>query len=351
MADERNTAFQLNCPLPSDGAGRVTMAHGGGGRMTERLIEEVFLPVFKSSELGRKHDGAYLNVPAGRLAMTTDSFVVNPLFFPGGSIGSLAVHGTVNDLAMCGARPLYITAGFILEEGLEIATLTRIAAGMAEAAHDAGVEIVTADTKVVERGKGDGVYINTTGIGECVIDDTGPWRAAPGDAVIISGDLGRHGIAIMSLRSGIEFDAPLESDSAPLWPAVSALIDAGLTIHCMRDLTRGGLSSALNEIAKARGVEVTIDEDAIPVGDAVRGACEFLGLDPLYVANEGRFCVVLPRRDADRAVEVLKGVEVSAGAVVIGSVDEGRSRVVMRTRIGGRRVVDMLSGEQLPRIC
>ncbi len=344
-------AFQLNCPLPSDGAGRVTMAHGGGGRMTERLIEEVFLPVFRGAELGRKHDGAYLNVSAGRLAMTTDSFVVNPLFFPGGSIGSLAVHGTVNDLAMCGARPLFLTAGFVLEEGLEIATLKRIAAGMAAAANEAGVEIVTADTKVVERGKGDGVYINTTGIGECAIEETGPWRVERGDIVIISGDLGRHGIAIMSMRAGIEFDAPVESDSAPLWPAVSALIGAGLKIHCMRDLTRGGLSSALNEIAKARGVEVTIDEDAIPVGDGVRGACEFLGLDPLYVANEGRFCVVLPERDADKAVEILKGVDVSAGASIVGGVGEGRPRVVMQTRIGGRRVVDMLSGEQLPRIC
>lgn len=341
----------MNCPLPSDGAGRVTMAHGGGGRMTERLIEEVFLPVFKGAELGRKHDGAYVNIAAGRLAMTTDSFVVNPLFFPGGSIGSLAVHGTVNDLAMCGARPLCITAGFILEEGLDIGILKRIASDMAAAAGEAGVEIVTADTKVVERGKGDGVYINTSGIGECVIDETGPWRVAPGDAVIISGDLGRHGIAIMSMRAGIEFDAPVESDSAALWPAVSALIGAGVNIHCMRDLTRGGLSSALNEIAKARGVEVTIDEDAIPVGDAVRGACEFLGLDPLYVANEGRFCLVLPERDARRAVEVLKGVDVSAGSAIIGSVEQGRSRVVMRTRIGGRRVVDMLSGEQLPRIC
>ena len=351
MADEHNKAFQLNCPLPSDGAGRVTMAHGGGGRMTERLIEEVFLPVFKSAELGRKHDGAYLNMPAGRLAVTTDSFVVNPLFFPGGSIGSLAVHGTVNDMAMCGARPLYLTAGFVLEEGMEIGNLKRIAADMAEAAMDAGVEIVTADTKVVERGKGDGVYINTTGIGECVLHETGPWRVEPGDAIIISGDLGRHGIAIMSTRAGIEFDAPVESDSAPLWPAVSALIGAGLAVHCMRDLTRGGLSSALNEIAKARGVELTIDEGSIPVGEVVRGACEFLGLDPLYVANEGRFCAVLPKQDADRALEVLRGVDVSAGAAVIGSVAEGRSRVVMRTRIGGRRVVDMLSGEQLPRIC
>jgi hydrogenase expression/formation protein HypE len=283
--------------------------------------------------------------------MTTDSFVVKPLFFPGGSIGSLAVHGAVNDLAMCGARPVSLTAGFILEEGLEIAALRRIAAEMAAAAREAHVEIVAADTKVVERGKGDGVYINTAGIGLCAIGETGPWQVAPGDALIVSGDLGRHGIAILSEREGLRFDAPIVSDSAILWPAVEALIASGIEIHCLRDLTRGGLSSALNEIAKARGVEITIDEQAIPVTETVRGACEFLGLDPLYVANEGRFCLILPQRETERAIEALRRVGVSAGAVCIGTVAEGSPRVIMRTRIGGRRVVDMLSGEQLPRIC
>jgi hydrogenase expression/formation protein HypE len=351
MADVPDKPFDLSCPVPSEGAGRVTVAHGGGGRMTERLIEEVFLPVFRGAELGRRHDGAYIRDLGGRAAVTTDSFVVNPIFFRGGSIGSLAVHGTVNDLAMCGARPLCITAAFILEEGLEIAALKQIAADMAEAARASGVEIVAADTKVVERGKGDGVYINTTGIGECLIGETGPWRVEPGDAVIVSGDLGRHGIAVMSQRAGIEFESPVLSDAAPLWPAVEALIGAGFEIHCMRDLTRGGLSSALNEIARARGAEITIEETAIPVSEPVRGACEFLGLDPLYVANEGRFCVMVPGHEAARAVDTLRRIEVSSGACIAGLIGDGPPRVILRTRIGGRRVVDMLSGEQLPRIC
>lgn len=350
MADARRPGFELACPAPSDGAGRVTMAHGGGGRLTERLVDEVFAPAFRSKELGRKHDGAYLSL-AGRAAMTTDTFVVKPLFFPGGSIGSLAVHGTVNDLAMCGARPLALTAGFVLEEGLEIELLRRVVHEMADAAREAGVEIVAADTKVVERGKGDGIFINTTGIGECVIGETGPWRVEPGDAVIVSGDLGRHGIAILSAREGLRFEAQIESDSAILWPAVEALVEAGIEIHCMRDLTRGGLSSALNEIAKSRGVEITIQEESISVAAPVRGACEFLGLDPLYVANEGRFCIFVPQCEAVRTVEALRRVAVSSGASSIGRAASGTPRVVMETRIGGRRVVDMLSGEQLPRIC
>jgi hydrogenase expression/formation protein HypE len=351
MADETTKPFELHCPLPSDGAGRVTMAHGGGGRMTEQLIEQVFLPAFGGSELSRRHDGAYLPHSERRLAVTTDSFVVKPLLFPGGSIGSLAVHGTVNDLAMCGARPLYLTAGFVLEEGLEIALLRRIVTDMAAAARESRVEIITADTKVVEHGKGDGVYINTTGIGECLIGETGPWRAQAGDALIVSGDLGRHGIAILSVREGIEFSTRIESDAKALWPAVSALIDAGIEIHCLRDLTRGGLSSALNEIARARGVEINIDEAAVPISEPVRGACEFLGLDPLYVANEGRFCVIVPGSEAARTVAVLKESGLAPDACVVGTLAEGRSRVVMRTVIGGRRIVDMLSGEQLPRIC
>lgn len=319
--------------------------------MTERLIQEVFLPAFGSAELGRRHDGAYLPRRGSRLAVTTDSFVVKPLLFPGGSIGSLAVHGTVNDLAMCGARPLYLTAGFVLEEGLEIALLQRIVEDVARAARESGVEIITADTKVVERGKGDGVYVNTTGIGECLIGEPGPWRVEPGDAVIVSGDLGRHGIAILSVREGIAFSTQIESDAMALWPAVEALIDADIGIHCLRDLTRGGLSSALNEIASARAVEIEIDEASIPISEPVRGACEFLGLDPLYVANEGRFCVIVPGGEAARAVAILKESGHAPEAGVIGRIGEGRGRVVMKTQIGGRRIVDMLSGEQLPRIC
>lgn len=351
MADDPKPGFTLACPVPTHGGGRITMAHGGGGRMTERLIEEVFLPVFGGRELRRRHDGAYLSQIDGRVAVTTDSFVVRPLRFPGGSIGHLAVHGTVNDLAMCGARPLYLTAGFILEEGLEISVLKTIVADMAEAAREAGVEIVAGDTKVVERGKADGLYINTAGVGVCQTSETGPWRVEPGDAVLISGDLASHGMAILSVREGLEFDSPILSDTATLWPAVERLIEAGVEIHCLRDLTRGGLSSALNEIASARGVEITVEEAAVKVQPAVRGACEFLGLDPLYVANEGRFCAIVPERDATRALEALRTTEVARDAGKAGWVREGRSQVILKTRIGGRRVVDMLSGEQLPRIC
>ncbi len=321
--------------------------------MTQRLIEQVFLPSFSNPALDALHDGALLELGGSRLAFTTDSYVVNPLIFPGGTIGDLAVYGTANDLAMCGARPLYLSAGFILEEGLPMETLRQIVSSMQQAALCARVTIATGDTKVVDKGKGDGVFINTAGIGlvECP-SQIGPAAVQPGDAIIVSGCLGAHGLAILSVREGLEFESPIVSDAAPLWPAIEALLAAGVEIHCLRDLTRGGLASALNEIASARGVLVRIEEASIPVMDVVRSGCEILGLDPLYVANEGAFVLFLSERQAAHALEVLKEVSVSSGAVRIGVVEEGvRGSVVLRTRIGGNRVVDMLSGEQLPRIC
>ncbi len=311
------------------------------------------MPAFAHPALEARHDGAILRLNGMRLAFTTDSFVVRPLIFPGGTIGDLAVNGTVNDLAMCGARPLYLSAGFILEEGLAMETLRLVVASMREAAARAGVALVTGDTKVVDKGKGEGIFINTAGIG--IVEsplDPGPAAVEPGDAVLVSGDLGAHGVAILSVREGLEFESPILSDTAPLWPAVEALLRAGVAVHCLRDLTRGGLASALNEIAAARGVLIRIHEAWIPVAEPVRGACEILGLDPLYVANEGRFAAFVPERDADRALEVLAQAPVSAGAARIGVVEEGPAgTVVLRSRVGGNRVLDLLSGEQLPRIC
>jgi hydrogenase expression/formation protein HypE len=333
----------LSCPLPGPADDRILLAHGGGGRLMQQLIARVFQPAFGGAE----HDGAVLQPAAGRLAFTTDSYVVQPLIFPGGTIGDLAVNGTVNDLAMCGARPLWLSAGFILEEGLEMETLRRIVESARRAAERAGVRIVTGDTKVVDKGKGDGLFLNTAGIGLVEAPgDIGPAAVQPGDAVIVSGDLGSHGIAILSVREGLEFEAPIESDTAPLWQPVAALLAAGIEVHCLRDLTRGGLASALNEIATARGVIIRIEEARIPVREVVRGACEILGLDPLYVANEGRFVAFVSERHASQAVAILNG------AVHIGVVeDRAPGMVVLRTRVGGNRVVDLLSGEQLPRIC
>jgi hydrogenase expression/formation protein HypE len=345
-------SFQV-CPLPRPATDRILMAHGGGGRLTNQLIESVFLPAFSNPALDSHHDGATLNTNGARIAMTTDTYVVDPLIFPGGNIGDLAVNGTVNDLAMCGARPLALSAAFVLEEGLAMETLRTIVASMAEAARVSGVPIVTGDTKVVDRGKGDGVFVNTTGIGVVVASKpVGPQFVRPGDAVLVSGDLGSHGITILSVRGGLEFEGPVKSDTAPVWPAVEALLKAGIEVHCLRDLTRGGLCSALNEIATVAGVRVTIEESSIPVSEVVYGACELLGLDPLYVANEGRLVAFVPEGDAERALEVMRSQAVSAGAVRAGTVYENASGIVtIRSRIGGHRVLNMLSGEQLPRIC
>jgi len=313
----------------------------------------VFLSAFSNPALQSRHDGAVLPLNGGGLAMTTDTYVVQPLIFPGGTIGDLAVNGTVNDLAMCGAKPLALSAGFVLEEGLSMASLRTIVASMGAAARIADVPIVTGDTKVVDKGKGDGLFVNTAGIGVVIAPKpVSPESVRPGDAVLVSGDLGAHGIAILSVRGGLEFEGAVSSDTAPLWPAVEALFEAGIEVHCLRDLTRGGLSSALNEIAAVAQLRITVDEVLIPVSDIVRGACELLGLDPLYVANEGRFVAFVPESDASRALEILRSLDVSAGAVRAGTVYEDSCGIVtLRSRVGGNRVLDMLSGEQLPRIC
>lgn len=345
--------FTVTCPLPVHDLERILLAHGGGGKRTRELIEEVFAPAFKSKASESSHDGAVLPVGQEKIAFTTDSYVVKPLFFPGGNIGSMAVYGTVNDLAMCGAIPLYLSAGFILEEGLLTETLDQVVDAMGEAARRVPVELVTGDTKVVDHGKGDGVFINTSGIGLIRHSLTiHPKAVQAGDRIILSGDLGRHGIAIMAQRESLSFETTIESDLAPVSDAVQALIASGIEIHCLRDLTRGGLSSALNEIASVCGHELAVDEKKIPVLESVRGACEILGLDPLYVANEGRFVVFVPANDADKALEVLRTQSVGCDAQDIGEVKRAtRAFVTLLSAMGTRRVLDMLSGEQLPRIC
>jgi len=343
----------LDCPLPISQYPQVLMAHGGGGRLMQQLLEQVFFRAFDNPALAERHDGALLELGGERLAFTTDSYVVHPLFFPGGDIGSLAVNGTVNDLAMCGAEPRWLSAGFIIEEGLPVETLQRVATSMQTAAAAAGVALVTGDTKVVDKGKGDGLFINTAGIG--VVPPRArisPRAVRSGDAVLLSGDLGRHGMAIMSVREGLEFESTIESDCAPLHRLVRALIAGGVTAHCLRDLTRGGLAAALNEIAAAAGVQIEVDEPRVPVSELVRGACEILGLDPLYVANEGRLVAFVPEAEADTALALMRARAEGAGAVRIGSVRGGRAGLVtLKSVLGATRVLDLLSGEQLPRIC
>src|ERR1700752_194073 len=341
MANAKITSFNLSCPVPRLADERIVLAHGGGGRLTRQLIEKIFMPAFANDALEQRHDGAVVAVNGAHLAFTTDSFVVRPLIFPGGNIGDLAVNGTVNDLAMCGARPLYLSAGFILEEGLEMETLRAVVSSMQQAAAKANVKLVTGDTKVVDKGKGDGIFVNTSGIGliEATVKRTiGPSSVQVGDAVIVSGDLGRHGIAILSVREGLEFESPILSDTAAVWPAVEALLNAGVEIHCLRDLTRGGLATTLNEIAGDRNVCISLQEALIPVNEVVQGACEILGLDPLYVANEGRFAVFVPAAQANAALEIMQKVDVSQGAARVGRVEEipGRT-VVLQSRIGGNR--------------
>ncbi len=343
----------LQCPLPIADYPRVLMAHGGGGRLMHELIEKMFVAALDNEHLAARHDSVVLHFNSGKLAFTTDSYVVQPLFFPGGDIGSLAVYGTVNDLAMAGARPRFLSCGLILEEGLATETLWRIVGSMAHTAKRCGVQLVTGDTKVVERGKGDGIFINTAGIG--VIEHNfsiAPGSVRPGDAIILSGDIGRHGIAIMAAREGLAFESAIESDSASLWPPVQRLLSAGIEIHCLRDLTRGGLASALIEIAEASGQQLAIEEGVIPVRRDVGAACEILGLDPLYVANEGRLVAFLPPGQAEEALRKLRAGDPDSDAALIGKTMAGRAgRVVLRTRMGTERVIDMLSGEQLPRIC
>jgi hydrogenase expression/formation protein HypE len=342
------------CPLPFNDYPSVTMAHGGGGRFSKMLVEQLFYAAFANPTLGVFHDGAMLNVAKGRIAMTTDSYVINPIFFPGGNIGSLSVHGTVNDLAMCGARPLSLSTGFILEEGFSMADLWTIARSMSHSASAVGVPIVTGDTKVVDRGKADGIFINTTGIG--VVPDgvnISPTRARPGDVIIVSGEIATHGVAIMSVREGLEFETTLESDSAALDGIAFDVIDAlGDDVHVLRDPTRGGVASSVNEIAASAGVGIRLDESKFPILEDVRGACEILGLDPLYVANEGKLLAFVARERADEALQLMRDHPLGRNAAIVGEVvDEHPNRVFMKSRIGGLRVVEMLSGEQLPRIC
>ena len=344
--------FNLSCPFPIQNYPQVLLAHGGGGKLMHQLIGKMFLPAFKNDLSDPQHDSCVFDVSGQRLAFTTDSFVVRPLFFPGGDLGSLAVHGTVNDLAMSGARPLYLSAAFIIEEGLPMETLWKIVASMKRAAEAAGVQIVTGDTKVVDKGKGDGLFINTAGIGRIEHDlKICPQSVREGDAILVNGDLGRHGMAIMAVREGLEFESTIESDSAPVAREVLDLVQAGIEIHCLRDLTRGGLTSVLNEVAEAANLTMRVEENLIPVREDVRAACEILGLDPFQVACEGRFAIFVPEREVEQSLKIL-GAKGGVGAVRIGSVTEADShKVLLKSTIGVQRILDMATGEQLPRIC
>ena len=333
--------------------GRIDMGHGAGGRASAQLIQELFVAAFDNEWLRQGNDQANFAAPAGRMVMSTDAHVVSPLFFPGGDIGCLSVHGTINDVAMAGAQPLYLSASFILEEGFALAELKRIVESMAQAARDAGVPIVTGDTKVVERGKGDGVFITTTGVGVAppgvVIDGA---AARPGDVILVSGTMGDHGVAIMSKRESLAFETEIRSDTAALHGLVAQMLAAVRGVRVLRDPTRGGLATTLNEIAGQSGVGMLLQEAAIPVSPQVEAACEFLGLDPLYVANEGKLIAICAPQDADALLAAMRAHPLGTAAAIIGVVTEdARQFVQMQTRFGGRRVVDWLSGEQLPRIC
>lgn len=342
-----------DCPLPTQPNDCITLAHGGGGRMTGRLIETLFYPAFANRWLEQAHDGATLTIASPRIAFTTDSFVVSPLFFPGGNIGDLAVNGTVNDLLCCGATPLYLSAAFILEEGLPLDTLRQVVEAMRQAALRAGVSIVTGDTKVVEHGKCDGLYINTSGIGVVPGNiEIGLHRVKKGDAVIVTGPIGNHGVSILSMREGLGFETTIESDTAALTHIVSNLLAGVPDVHMLRDPTRGGLSSTLNEIAEGAGVTITLDEEALPIDPSVRAACDLLGLDPLYVANEGILLVFLPDEYSEQALHLIRNDLHGKEARLIGHVtDDQRPEVLLQLALGQTRVLDMLSGEQLPRIC
>ena len=341
-------------PRPLDIAtGRVDLTHGGGGRAMAQLISELFSGAFDNPYLAQGNDMAVMPPTGGRLVMSTDGYVVSPIFFPGGDIGSLAVHGTVNDVAMSGARPLYLSASFILEEGFALADLKRIVESMAEAARQADVSIVTGDTKVVERGKADGIFITTTGVGS--VDDgltIAGDRIEPGDAIIVSGTIGDHGVALLSKRENLDFETTIESDSAPLNGLIRAMIEAEPNIHCLRDPTRGGLASTLNELAQQSGLGMVLDEDAVPIRPAVRGACELLGIDPFGVANEGKLLAFCPADKAEALVAAMRRQPFGENAVIIGHAQpDTRRRVWLRTSFGSQRVVEWFHGEQLPRIC
>jgi len=353
MPNTTEIPVAFTCPTPLVVHDRIVLGHGSGGLLSAELLRDIFLPLFSNPVLDRMDDQAIFEVGGARIAFTTDSFVVKPLFFPGGDIGSLAVHGTVNDLAMGGARPLFLSAAFILEEGFPTDELKRIARSMAQAAQASGVAIITGDTKVVEKGKGDGLFINTTGIG--IVPEgvrVSANQARPGDRVILSGPIGDHGIAIMASREGLEFDTEIQSDSAPLHELVAAMLHASQEIRCLRDPTRGGLSSTLNEIATQSEVSIQIEEPKIPVRDEVKSACELLGLDPLYVANEGKLVAIVAPEAAQCVLSAMRNNPRGRESNIIGTVGERRAGLVtMKTAFGSTRIVDMLAGDQLPRIC
>jgi hydrogenase expression/formation protein HypE len=353
MSSDGAAAFSLSCPLPLNGSDRILLGHGSGGRMTADLIARYFLPAFRNEHLERLDDQAVVPVDGARLAFSTDAYVVTPLFFPGGDIGDLAVNGTVNDLAMAGARPLYLAAAFILEEGFPLADLDRIVTSMGKAAANADILLVTGDTKVVDRGKADGCFVTTTGVGVVEHGQTiSADRARPGDVVILSGPIAEHGMAIMAARVDLELETPVASDTAPLHRLVHDMIATGAAIHCLRDPTRGGVATALNELAQRSAVGIVLDEAAIVVREPVRGVCELLGLDPLYVANEGKLLAVVPATDADRVLDAMRRHPQGREARIVGEIVQDDARlVVLKTTVGGRRIVDMLQGEQLPRIC
>jgi hydrogenase expression/formation protein HypE len=354
MAAGTKTIVDMSCPAPFfHSKDTILLGHGSGGKLSADLVRDIFLPAFNNSALSRLDDQAILNLNGSRIAITTDSFVVKPLFFPGGDIGSLAVHGTVNDLAMGGANPMFLSAAFIIEEGFSMDVLRRIVESLRGAAESAGVQIVTGDTKVVEKGSADGLFINTTGIG--VVPEgleMSANRARPGDKVLLSGSIGDHGIAILAQREGLEFESTIQSDSAALHTLVSEMLQLTREIRCMRDPTRGGLSSALNEIAAQSRVGIELIEQAIPVREEVTGACELLGLDPMYVANEGKLVAIVEASSAKDLVSTMRGHSLGKSAAIIGTVTESNpGLVVMRTPLGTTRIVDMLAGDQLPRIC
>jgi hydrogenase expression/formation protein HypE len=353
VMDKPGDLLTASCPLPLTNYKEIVLAHGSGGKLSHQLIDKIILPQFRNELLEPLHDGAIFSLNGTRFAFSTDSYVVNPIFFPGGDIGKLAVHGTVNDLSMCGARPLYLSAGFILEEGTPMDDFWRIVQSMRKAAEVSGVSLVTGDTKVVDRGKADKIFINTSGIG--IVPEgvnIHPARAQAGDKIIVSGQIAVHGIAIMSVREGLEFETEIASDTAPLNQLVDVILGASKDVHVLRDPTRGGITSALTEIAQTAKVGMLLDESSIPIGEEVKGACEILGLDPLYVANEGKLLAVVAAAEANRILAAMKSHPLGKDAAIIGEVTADHPGfVMMKTRVGGTRVVDMLSGEQLPRIC
>nr|WP_319396956.1 hydrogenase expression/formation protein HypE [uncultured Desulfobacter sp.] len=331
----------------------IILDHGAGGKVSHAMFSELILPLFDNTLLAKQDDGAVFDVPAGRMAFSTDSYTVDPIFFPGGNIGELAVNGTVNDVAMCGATPLYISVGLIIEEGMAVTDLKRILESMAKAAKKAGVRIITGDTKVVPRGKVDKIFINTSGIGLLAegVNVSGQ-GARPGDKVIVSGTIADHGVTILSEREGLKFDSDVQSDSAPLNRMVKAVLESGSPVHVLRDPTRGGLGTTLNEIAVQSSVGIRLFEERLPVRGPVQGICELLGFDPLYLANEGKLIAIVPETDVDKVLDIIRRDEFGKDAVIVGEVtDQDPGRVVLETLIGGTRIVDMLTGEQLPRIC